>query len=104
MTRTEALYVWALLKQLPTGSIDCIFTDPMYRVASAKSKSATYDWGRDEMLWMVEHLCRPGDIILDPFAGAGTILLVAKRLGRKHVGAEISKQYAAVARRILQEG
>jgi len=32
-------------------------------------------------------------IVLDPFAGAGTTLWVAKKLGRKAVGYEISKEY-----------
>ena len=34
-----------------------------------------------------------GDIVLDPFAGSGTTLKVAKRLDRKFVGYEISKNY-----------
>ncbi len=36
---------------------------------------------------------REGDTVLDPFAGSGTTLLVAARLGRKSVGIEISKEY-----------
>ena len=28
---------------------------------------------------------RPGDVVLDPFAGAGTVGLVASRLGRRHI-------------------
>ncbi len=34
-----------------------------------------------------------GDIILDPFAGAGTTLWVAKTLNRKAIGYELSKEY-----------
>ena len=34
-----------------------------------------------------------GDIILDPFAGSGTTLKIAKQLGRKYVGYEIMKKY-----------
>lgn len=36
--------------------------------------------------------------VLDPFAGAGTTGLVARRLGRSFVGVEISPVYAAMAR------
>ena len=34
-----------------------------------------------------------GDVILDPFAGSGTTLKIAKQLGRKYVGYEIMKNY-----------
>ncbi|MGI2336874.1 MAG: DNA-methyltransferase [Dehalogenimonas sp.] len=36
---------------------------------------------------------REGDTVLDPFAGSGTTLLVAARLGRRSVGYEISPVY-----------
>lgn len=35
----------------------------------------------------------PGDLILDPFAGSGTTLVVAKKLSRDYVGIEISPAY-----------
>jgi len=37
-----------------------------------------------------------GDIVLDPFAGSGTTLKVAKELERKYIGYEISKSYEDV--------
>lgn len=39
-----------------------------------------------------------GDNILDPFAGSGTVGVVAKRLGRKFVGVELNTEYAALAK------
>ena len=39
---------------------------------------------------------QPG-IVLDPFAGIGTSLLVARRLGRRYIGVELSEKYAAMA-------
>lgn len=38
------------------------------------------------------------DVVLDPFAGAGTTGMVAEQLGRKFVGIEINKRYSALAR------
>ena len=40
----------------------------------------------------------PG-IVLDPFAGAGTTCLVAKRLGRRFVGIELNEEYVAMAQK-----
>jgi DNA modification methylase len=41
---------------------------------------------------------RPGDMVLDPFAGAGTTGLVADRLCRSFIGVELSPAYADMAR------
>jgi site-specific DNA-methyltransferase (cytosine-N4-specific) len=45
---------------------------------------------------------RPGDTVLDPFAGAGTTGLAARRLGRDFVGIELSPEYAELARRRIR--
>jgi site-specific DNA-methyltransferase (adenine-specific) len=37
----------------------------------------------------------PGDVVLDPFAGSGTTPAVAKKLGRRWLGFELSEAYAA---------
>jgi DNA modification methylase len=36
----------------------------------------------------------PGDTVLDPFGGSGTTLAVAKKLERRFIGFELSKNYA----------
>jgi len=43
-----------------------------------------------------------GDIILDPMAGSGTTLKVAKKLKRDFIGIEISEEYCAIGERRLQ--
>jgi modification methylase len=42
---------------------------------------------------------RPGDLVLDPFSGTGTTGAVAKRLGRRFVGIERERAYAAAAQK-----
>ncbi len=41
---------------------------------------------------------RPGDMVFDPFAGAGTVALVSEKLGRKSIGVELNPAYAQMAR------
>jgi DNA modification methylase len=41
---------------------------------------------------------RPGDLVLDPFAGSGTVGQVAEKAARRWVGLELSANYVALAR------
>jgi len=56
-----------------------------------------------EMRFMVEHLSRPGDIILDPFCGIGTTMVAANQLGRRYIGCDLWPGYCQVALWRLRE-
>lgn len=45
---------------------------------------------------------RKGDIVCDPFMGAGTVALVASSLGRQYLGIDINFQYCKLAELRLQ--
>ena len=40
---------------------------------------------------------RPGDFVLDPFFGSGTVGVVARSFGRRYVGIELNPAYVALA-------
>ena len=42
---------------------------------------------------------RDGDTVLDPFAGSGTVGVVALRHNRRFIGIELNPEYAAMAKR-----
>ena len=46
---------------------------------------------------------RVGDTVLDPFAGAGTTLYVAKELGRSAIGIELNPEYIALAEKRMRQ-
>lgn len=46
---------------------------------------------------------KPGDTILDLFLGSGTTALVADQLGRNCIGIELNPEYAAMARRRIED-
>ena len=53
---------------------------------------------------LVRDYSRPGDLICDPCAGTGTTLLAARSQGRRSVGAEMSAETYAYARKRLDAG
>jgi DNA modification methylase len=56
----------------------------------------------EQLLGRIIRACsRRGELVLDPFAGSGTTLAVAKKLGRRFLGFELSPQYAGQIRKRL---
>jgi hypothetical protein len=58
---------------------------------SEQREKASHKWQQSEsgMYPLVEIFTKPGELIVDPFAGAGTFLKVAVDNGRRAIGAEI---------------
>jgi hypothetical protein len=63
-----------------------------------------HDWGQSEsgMADLVEKLTQPGQVICDPFLGAGTTGVAAIRRGRRFIGGDINAECVATARLRLQ--
>jgi DNA modification methylase len=52
---------------------------------------------------IIEVSSNRGELVLDPFAGSGSTLIVAKKLGRDYLGFEFSENYAVRIRARLEE-
>jgi len=48
--------------------------------------------------------CPKDGIVLDPFTGAGTTALVARRLGCRFIGSELNPEYCEIAAKRLSQG
>jgi DNA modification methylase len=48
---------------------------------------------------VIGHASQPGNVVLDPFAGYGTTVTVAERMGRRAIGVELVPEHLEVARR-----
>lgn len=51
---------------------------------------------------IVASTTEPGDLVVDPYCGSGTVLKAAQDLGRKVLGFELDKTYADYANKILK--
>ena len=57
----------------------------------------------EQLLGRIIRSCsNEGDLVLDPFGGSGTTLAVAKKLGRRFLGFELSKEYSERIQQRLQ--
>lgn len=70
-----------------------------YFISESREKSG-HDWQQSEsgIAYLIDRFTMPGDVILDPFAGSGTTLVVAKAKQRIAKGAEIDKQHYDIAK------
>ena len=64
-----------------------------------------HDWGQDqsEVEYLIERLTEPGQLVVDPYCGGGTIPAACKMLGRRWLATEKDRNTALVARKRLAE-
>lgn len=93
--------VWYVKERRLAGDVEC----PVDMLTGSRDK-ADHEWGQgpEWFAHWIERLTKPGELILDPFAGSGTTLHVAKLAGRRAIGFEIDEKHcAAIARRLAQD-
>jgi site-specific DNA-methyltransferase (adenine-specific) len=64
-----------------------------------------HHWGQSEsgMADLVKRLTRPGEMVCDPFMGAGTTGVAALALGRSFVGCDVNADHVSDARERLEQ-
>lgn len=51
---------------------------------------------------LIKLYSKPGDLVLDPFMGAGATAVAAVQTGRHYVGYDVSEEYCALARKRIE--
>lgn len=52
---------------------------------------------------LIAAITKPGDLILDPFAGSGSTLVAAIQTGRRYIGIELDDKHFQTAKRRIEE-
>lgn len=80
-----------------------IWWDSFIDVVSGGREKDLHEWqqAESEAAYFIEHLTLPGQIVVDPFCGSGTVLKAAKELGRQYQGIELDSEHVQQATRRL---
>ncbi len=86
-----------VLRTLASGSVRCCVTSPPYwalrRYMDEGAEGADVEHGLEQ----TPAGTAPGDVVLDPFYGSGTVGVVALRHGRCFVGIDLNEKNLAIA-------
>jgi site-specific DNA-methyltransferase (adenine-specific)/site-specific DNA-methyltransferase (cytosine-N4-specific) len=66
---------------------------------SNKGHSAAFPSALPE--WFIKLFTKPDDVVLDPFMGSGTTILMALQMGRKAIGIDIMPEYVQMVEKEL---
>jgi len=71
---------------------------------SGRSKK-DHDWqqGLDELDYLIDKFSKPGDVIVEPFAGSGTTLISIKKNNRIGIGAEENEDTYNIAKKRISD-
>ena len=68
-------------------------TNVLHLATECNNKKHSAAFPEELPQWFVKLFTKEGDTVLDPFAGSGTTLFVAERMGRNAIGIELMQEY-----------
>jgi hypothetical protein len=74
---------------------------PDARTTNRDKNHHKWGQGQDLVAFYMERMTQPGDLILEPFCGGGTVPAVAKTLGRRYLAFEVLPEAYEEARKRL---
>ena len=78
-------------------------TNVLHMATECGNKNHSAAFPRSLPEWFIKLFTDEGDMVLDPFAGSGTTLEVAKELRRNVIGIEILPEYCEIARGKIED-
>lgn len=92
--------LWYVKGSYPSGRG---FIKDMIHISQPTKK--LHKWQQDESWaeFYISKLTQPGDLVLDPYVGSGTVARVCKKLNRNFMGFEIDPEAYATAKKSIEE-
>jgi len=102
--QTERLYVFRRVcdKYRLRSTRGDEFRSDVWRISMAKNEGHCAPMPMKLAEAVIKLWSKKGDVVMDPYAGSGTTLIAAEKLGRKGVGSEKLKKYFRLANKRLQ--
>lgn len=100
----RVMNAWKPVLIFTKGKPECDLFSDVIRLGTPGAKEA-HPWAQpgSEAETLVEAFSSPGDLVVDPFSGSGTIPIAAEALGRRVLGCEISEvAHRKAADRIIE--
>lgn len=96
----KPILVYGVPGEFGTGTT---FQDVIEAKGGSLLQQEGHKWGQDQLAFdeLVRRFCRPGQTVVDPFAGSGTTLLAARAHGCHAIGAELDPVAYDTAQRRL---
>ncbi len=77
-------------------------TNVLHMATECANRKHSAVFPRELPAWFIKLFTQPGDWVLDPFVGSGTVCEVATQMGRSSVGIDVVGEYCEMAREKVQ--
>lgn len=72
-------------------------TNVLHLATECNNKNHSAAFPNELPQWFIKLFTKEGDVVLDPFMGSGTTVIIANKLGRAGIGIEIVREYFKLA-------
>jgi site-specific DNA-methyltransferase (adenine-specific)/modification methylase len=83
------------------GALDDVWEISRERKKGVQNHGATFP--QELVKTILDNFTQKGDVIYDPFLGIGTTAVVSKKLKRRYIGSELSKEYYKICLEQLKD-
>lgn len=98
------LILWASNKGAKVNNDGKLHSDVLkYKATLSRERNHPVEKPQELMEELISVCTKEGDMVLDAFAGGGSVLSAAKKMNRNAIGIELNPKYAEVSRKRLEQ-